>query len=136
MQWILPQEKFGKVPRGSKRLFNPCIFTPPKGEPELIFTNWWLGFTSLQPKTGKKLWELSVFGRPHSERAISSYCCRKSSLEYVDSRLWTNILLQLGQHQLLQMEKLGKFGEWRKPCPTFPLLYYPKIDSTCGQITE
>ena len=55
-----------KVPRGSKRLTysTPCIFTPPKGEPELIFTNWWLGFTSLQPKTGKKLWELSVFGRP------------------------------------------------------------------------
>jgi len=63
-----------KVPRGSKRLTysTPCIFTSPKGEPELIFTNWWLGFTSLQPKTGEKLWELSVFGRPHSERAISS----------------------------------------------------------------
>jgi outer membrane protein assembly factor BamB len=31
-----------------------------------------LGFTSLQPRTGRQLWELSVFGRPHSERAISS----------------------------------------------------------------
>lgn len=63
-----------KVPRSSKRLTysTPCIFTSPKGKPELIFTNWWLGFTSLEPLTGKKLWELSVFGRPHSERAISS----------------------------------------------------------------
>ena len=63
-----------KVPRGSKRLTysTPCIFTDPKGKAELIFTNWWLGFTSLEPRTGKKLWELSVFGRPHSERAISS----------------------------------------------------------------
>lgn len=63
-----------KVPRASKRLTysTPCIFTSPLGKPELIFTNWWLGFTSLEPKTGKQLWELSVFGRPHSERAISS----------------------------------------------------------------
>ena len=63
-----------KVPRASKRLTysTPCIFTSPKGKPELIFTNWWLGFTSLEPNTGRKLWELSVFGRPHSERAISS----------------------------------------------------------------
>jgi outer membrane protein assembly factor BamB len=63
-----------KVPRASKRLTysTPCIFTSPQGKPELIFTNWWLGFTSLEPKTGKQLWELSVFGRPHSERAISS----------------------------------------------------------------
>jgi outer membrane protein assembly factor BamB len=63
-----------KVPRASKRLTysTPCIFISPHGKPELIFTNWWLGFTSLEPKTGKQLWELSVFGRPHSERAISS----------------------------------------------------------------
>ena len=62
------------VPRESKRLTysTPCVFTSPKGENELIFTNWWLGFTSLEPQTGKQLWELSVFGRPHSERAISS----------------------------------------------------------------
>jgi outer membrane protein assembly factor BamB len=63
-----------KIPRESKRLTysTPCVFTSPKGGSELIFTNWWLGFTSLEPKTGKQLWELSVFGRPHSERAISS----------------------------------------------------------------
>ena len=62
-----------KVPRASKRLTysTPCVFTSPLGS-ELIFTNWWLGVTSLAPKTGKELWELSVFGRPHSERAISS----------------------------------------------------------------
>ena len=63
-----------QVPRASKRLTysTPCVFTSPMGEHELIFTNWWLGFTSLAPQTGKQLWELSVFGRPHSERAISS----------------------------------------------------------------
>ena len=63
-----------KIPRESKRLTysTPCVFTSPDGSSELIFTNWWLGFTSLEPKTGKQLWELSVFGRPHSERAISS----------------------------------------------------------------
>ena len=63
-----------KVPRASKRLTysTPCIFSAPSGKQELIFTNWWLGFTSMEPLTGKKLWELSVFGRPHSERAISS----------------------------------------------------------------
>ena len=63
-----------KVPRASKRLTysTPCVFTSSRGTQELIFTNWWLGFTSLQPRTGRQLWELSVFGRPHSERAISS----------------------------------------------------------------
>jgi outer membrane protein assembly factor BamB len=63
-----------EVPRESKRLTysTPCVFTGPNGKSELIFTNWWLGFTSLEPQTGKQLWELSVFGRPHSERAISS----------------------------------------------------------------
>jgi outer membrane protein assembly factor BamB len=63
-----------QVPRASKRLTysTPCVFPSPKGGHELIFTNWWLGFTSLSPQTGKRLWELSVFGRPHSERAISS----------------------------------------------------------------
>ncbi len=67
-------ETVWKVPRASKRLTysTPCVYTSPKGEPELIFTNWWLGFTSLEPLTGKQLWELSVFGRPHAERAISS----------------------------------------------------------------
>ena len=63
-----------EVPRESKRLTysTPCVFTGTNGKSELIFTNWWLGFTSLEPQTGKQLWELSVFGRPHSERAISS----------------------------------------------------------------
>ncbi|MBT7649464.1 MAG: PQQ-binding-like beta-propeller repeat protein [Opitutae bacterium] len=63
-----------EVPRESKRLTysTPCVFTGPNGKSELIFTNWWLGFTSLEPQTGKQLWELAVFGRPHSERAISS----------------------------------------------------------------
>lgn len=63
-----------QMPRASKRLTysTPCVFTSPKGKSEIIFTNWWLGFTSLEPHTGKQLWELSVFGRPHSERAISS----------------------------------------------------------------
>ena len=51
-----------KVPRASKRLTysTPCTFTSAEGKTELIFTTWWLGFTSLEPKTGKQLWELSV----------------------------------------------------------------------------
>ena len=49
-------EKFAGKFRGVVSVLpipTPYIFTPPKGEPELIFTNWWLGFTSLQPKTVK-----------------------------------------------------------------------------------
>tara|TARA_B100001123_G_scaffold384886_1_gene458022 strand:+ start:1144 stop:2403 length:1260 start_codon:yes stop_codon:yes gene_type:complete len=63
-----------KIPRESKRLTfsTPCVYPAPNGKPELIFTNWWLGVTSVDPKKGKPLWELSVFGRPHAERAISS----------------------------------------------------------------
>ncbi len=63
-----------KLPRESKRLTysTPCVFPAPNGKKELIFTNWWLGVTSVDPLKGKPLWELSVFGRPHAERAISS----------------------------------------------------------------
>ncbi len=63
-----------KIPRDSKRLTfsTPCVYQAPNGKTELIFTNWWLGVTSVDPTTGKALWELSVFGRPHAERAISS----------------------------------------------------------------
>lgn len=62
-----------KLPRASKRLTysTPCVFTAPDGSEELIFSNWWLGVTSVNP-AGKQLWELSVFGRPHAERAIAS----------------------------------------------------------------
>ena len=63
-----------KIPRDSKRLTfsTPCVYQAPSGKKELIFTNWWLGVTSVDPLKGKPLWELSVFGRPHAERAISS----------------------------------------------------------------
>ena len=63
-----------KIPRNSKRLSysTPCVYTYPAGRKELIFTNWWLGITGIDPTKGKQLWELSVFGRPHPERAISS----------------------------------------------------------------
>ena len=63
-----------KLPRESKRLTysTPCVFPAPSGKNELIFTNWWLGVTAVDPLKGKTLWELSVFGRPHAERAISS----------------------------------------------------------------
>ena len=63
-----------KIPRKSKRLTysTPCVFKATGGKEELIFTNWWLGVTSVEPSQGKQLWELSVFGRPHAERAISS----------------------------------------------------------------
>ena len=61
--------------RENKRLTLNSLYFLLQMEDRLIFTNWWLGFTSMEPRTGKKLWELSVFGRPHSERAIYPYCC-------------------------------------------------------------
>ena len=62
------------VPRKSKRLTysTPCIYRNAKGEDEIIFTNWQHGITSVDPETGKVLWENDVFGKPANERAIGS----------------------------------------------------------------
>lgn len=62
------------IPRQSKRLTysTPCIYKNAKGEDEIIFTNWQHGITSVDPKTGKILWENDVFGKPANERAIGS----------------------------------------------------------------
>ena len=74
MHWILPQEKFAGKFRGVANALPipPLHFHFTQRRTRINLYNWWLGFTSLQPRTGEKLWELSVFGRPHSERAISS----------------------------------------------------------------
>ena len=120
-----------KVPRKSKRLTysTPCIFTSPKGQSEVIFTNWWLGFTSLEPLTGKKLWELSVFGRPHSERAISSPIVASDLvLGVCGFTTLDKVLVAIRPASVPKMEKLRRFGYWMKPCPT-SLLH-------CSQVTD
>ena len=75
---IAVEAKTGKVrwtvPRKPKNATysTPCIYQP-RGQPaELIFTNWQHGVTSLDPKTGKTLWEISIFEVNKQERAIAS----------------------------------------------------------------
>jgi outer membrane protein assembly factor BamB len=62
-----------KVARESKATYiTPCVYQP-RGKPaELIFSNYEHGITSLNPRTGDKNWELSVYDRRHVETAIGS----------------------------------------------------------------
>ncbi|MCS6852969.1 MAG: PQQ-binding-like beta-propeller repeat protein [Gemmataceae bacterium] len=61
------------VPRQSKATYTtPCVYQQPGRKPELIFTNYEHGVTSIDPKTGQVNWELSVFDRGHIETAIGS----------------------------------------------------------------
>jgi outer membrane protein assembly factor BamB len=62
-----------KVARESKATYiTPCVYQP-RGKPaELIFSNYEHGITSLNPKTGERNWELSVYDRRHVETAIGS----------------------------------------------------------------
>lgn len=50
----------------------PCLYQADGPAPELIFTNWDHGITSIDPKTGQKNWELDIFDKGHAETAISS----------------------------------------------------------------
>lgn len=62
-----------QVPRDTKVTYStPCVYEPNGQEPALIFTNWKHGITALQPRSGKLLWELSVFDQGHIETAIGS----------------------------------------------------------------
>lgn len=62
-----------KVPRqGKSSYITPCVHQPKSGPAELIFTNWDHGFTSIDPKTGTKKWELNIFDKGHTETAIGS----------------------------------------------------------------
>ena len=48
--------------RTEKAAFStPCLYEPEGGKPQLIFTSWAHGVTSLDPQTGKLIWELPVF---------------------------------------------------------------------------
>lgn len=63
-----------KVPRASKNATysTPCLFTSAKGPSELIFTNWQLGITAIDPTTGKTNWSISPFDTTTQERCIAS----------------------------------------------------------------
>ena len=63
-----------KIPRRGKNATysTPCVFAM-KGRPaQLLLTNWTLGVTSLDPKTGEENWSASVFDTTTQERAIAS----------------------------------------------------------------
>ncbi|MFN4258800.1 MAG: PQQ-binding-like beta-propeller repeat protein [Gemmataceae bacterium] len=62
-----------KTERRSKATYStPCLYQPAGKPAELILTNWDHGITSLDPRTGKTLWEMDVFDKGHIETAISS----------------------------------------------------------------
>jgi outer membrane protein assembly factor BamB len=63
-----------EIARDSERLTysSPVVFNSPAGGEELIFTNWRHGITSVNPRTGKAVWEKSVFNQMKKERAIGS----------------------------------------------------------------
>ena len=63
MQWILPQEKFAGKFRGAANALpiQPPAYSPHLKENQINLYELVVRFTSLQPKTGKKLWELSGF---------------------------------------------------------------------------
>ena len=52
----------------------PCMFTGVDGHAQLIFTDWRHGMTSVEPETGKILWEQDTFesGDGEARRAIGS----------------------------------------------------------------
>ena len=50
----------------------PCIYQAQGRAPEIIFTNWKHGITSVDPRTGKVRWEISCFEPKKQERAIAS----------------------------------------------------------------
>ena len=56
--------------RTAKASFStPCIYQPEGGKPQLILSSWAHGLTSLDPETGKLIWELPVF---HENRIVGS----------------------------------------------------------------
>jgi len=68
-------KEYWKIPRSAKNnatYSTPCVFKQGNGPAELIFTNWQHGLTAVEPRSGKVLWELSVFEPDKPERAIAS----------------------------------------------------------------
>jgi len=47
----------------------PCLYEPEGGKPQLVLSSWAHGLTSLDPATGKLIWELPVF---HDNRIVGS----------------------------------------------------------------
>jgi outer membrane protein assembly factor BamB len=57
---------------GNATYSTPCVYQRAGRPAELIFTNWKHGMTSVDPRTGKVNWELSIFAPELKERAIAS----------------------------------------------------------------
>ncbi|MBD3675817.1 MAG: PQQ-binding-like beta-propeller repeat protein [Planctomycetaceae bacterium] len=62
-----------RIPREGKRacFTTPCVYSPPNGSPEIIFTHCYEGIIGVDPATGLQKWHIDVFGR-HSQRAVGS----------------------------------------------------------------
>lgn len=67
-------KKVWELPRKGKNATysTPCVVEGKDGTPALIFTNWTIGVTSLDPKTGKENWSASIFDTATQERAVAS----------------------------------------------------------------
>lgn len=63
-----------RIPRKGKNATysTPCLFQAAQQPPQVIFTNWQHGITSVDPASGKTNWELPVFEVNKNERAIAS----------------------------------------------------------------
>ncbi|MEZ5939840.1 MAG: PQQ-binding-like beta-propeller repeat protein [Planctomycetaceae bacterium] len=60
-------------PGGRLNFATPCVYAnPATGKDEIIFVNWPIGVTSIDPHTGKQLWEQAVFQQEKGERAVAS----------------------------------------------------------------
>ena len=62
-----------KLPRiGDRACYStPCVFDPPGRKPEIIFTHSFRGITGVDIESGRRTWEIDVFGR-HKQRAVGS----------------------------------------------------------------
>lgn len=56
---------------GKSSYITPCVLER-NGSNEVIVTNWHHGVTSIDPRTGKTIWEADVFDKGHTETAIGS----------------------------------------------------------------
>jgi outer membrane protein assembly factor BamB len=55
-------ERWKRLRRSEKAAYStPCLFEAPGAPPQLILTSWPHGVSSLDPQTGRPLWELPVF---------------------------------------------------------------------------
>ena len=64
-RWVLPRDS------DRTQYSTPCVFQMAGRDPELIFTDMHHGITAVNPETGERNWEVSVFGT-FKQRAIAS----------------------------------------------------------------